>query len=35
MKSILLIIFVVLLARINTQVVNPTDNCLVFDGYCK
>ena len=35
MRIPLLIAIIVLLAKVNTQFVNPTDNCLIFNGYCR
>ena len=35
MKILLLIAIIVLLAKVNTQVVDPSDNYLVFNGYCR
>jgi hypothetical protein len=34
MKTLLLITLIVLVAKVNTQV-GPSDNCLVFLGYCR
>ena len=35
MRIPLLIAIIVLLAKVNTQIVNPADNCLTFDVICK